>query len=231
MRIKNDATIDHNIDGIISKINSFEGTKRSADKIELLADLYTEKGDYTTAEALLSQLEVNPEKQNLVKLKRVNNNFKQNNQSLYALQSDAVSKQKVEDVAADNSNQGTELAINMLQQVFNEAYQEPIDELNHSSHHYVATENNTVITDEPKIVCYPNPAKENISFFYNLEDDFRSGTIEIYNTLGQKIKSIGVDASSMTSTINIAEIPNGLYFYSLVINDVTIANYKFVISK
>ena len=230
----NDSTVEIKIDTIISRVKEFENIDvvNTSKTKEALADLYIEKQDYVNAENMIVAIEAEPNKQNLAKIKRVHKNLKQSNQTIYDLPSNLPEKQKVEDVAADNNLQGYEPAINILQEVFNQSYEEPIEELTPALHRYIPMEeNNYSIVNEPTIVCYPNPANQSIAFEYYLQDDFTDGSINIYNALGQIVKTIDINNTEMKSTINIIDLPNGLYFYTLVVNNTTIANDKFVKSN
>lgn len=230
----NDSIVEIKIDTIISRVKEFEGIDvvSTIKTKEILADLYIEKQDFVNAENMLIAIEAEPSKQNLAKIKRVHKNLKQSNQTIYDLPSNIVEKQKVEDVASDNTAQGYEPAINILQEVFNQPYEEPIEELAAYSHSYIPMdENNISMQNDLAITCYPNPATESIAFVYNLQDDFASGNINIYNALGQIVKTISINNAELKSVVGISDLPNGLYFYTLVINNTTIANDKFVKSN
>ncbi len=54
---------------------------------------------------------------------------------------------------------------------------------------------------------YPNPAKDRLTIKYNTKETI---TIDIYNVLGSKIKSIS--HSGLESDINIGDMQNGIYF-------------------
>jgi hypothetical protein len=233
----NDPTIDLKVDTLIIRIKEYEAIDIGGNvkEREILADLYTEKQDFVNAEEMITTIEADPSKQNLAKIKRVQKDLKQNNQTLSDLSSNPTEKQKVETVASDDASQGYEPATNILQQVFSLVYEEPIEQITVSTQHrYTPFEANAkvnVIAEEPSIVSYPNPANESISFSYTLVGDASMGTINVYNALGQMVKFIDIDGIKRTSTISISELPSGLYFYTLVVNNTTIAQEKFAISK
>ena len=72
-----------------------------------------------------------------------------------------------------------------------------------------------------KIHIYPNPASEEINILFNID---KPGDIKLQfiNSLGQKIKSVATDKLNMgENRINIPvdEIPNGVYFIKIIINE------------
>ncbi len=81
------------------------------------------------------------------------------------------------------------------------------------------------------LVCYPNPAFESVNFSYILPDGTSQGQINIYNSIGQIIKSIPINKTSGIETFNLDNQSNGLYFYTLLVNSTTIARGKFIVNK
>jgi len=57
------------------------------------------------------------------------------------------------------------------------------------------------------IAAYPNPVKENLNISFPVKDKV---TLEIYNVVGAKVKSISTDQSS--NSINVQDLDNGMYF-------------------
>jgi hypothetical protein len=60
---------------------------------------------------------------------------------------------------------------------------------------------------EQTLTLYPNPSSNGV---FNIDYPYHyvTGTIELYNSYGQKIKQL-----PLTRTISIAELPKGLYYY------------------
>jgi len=67
----------------------------------------------------------------------------------------------------------------------------------------------------------PNPAKENI----NLSAIKNISKVEIYNLLGQK--SMRVSVNAVRKTLNISELPTGIYIMQVTIDDV-MGSYKII---
>ncbi len=61
-----------------------------------------------------------------------------------------------------------------------------------------------------QFICNPNPCKNEITFnFPNLSEN---STLEIYNVIGEKYKTINLTESSNSISVNTNDLPNGIYF-------------------
>lgn len=65
--------------------------------------------------------------------------------------------------------------------------------------------------------AYPNPAREKITFQYDLEQN-TTAHIEIFNLLGYRIASITLPEPKGTILLNVSAFTPGTYYYSLYIN-------------
>ncbi|MBW8051506.1 MAG: T9SS type A sorting domain-containing protein [Cytophagales bacterium] len=81
------------------------------------------------------------------------------------------------------------------------------------------------------ITVYPNPANETVTFDYKLPENTNDAVISIYNLVGNQLKSYRIDNERGTINITISDLPNGLYFYSLKVDNNTIARNKLLIIK
>ena len=63
--------------------------------------------------------------------------------------------------------------------------------------------------------AYPNPTTNLISIPYVLPDNENSGTIKIYDLIGNELKSYTVDKTFNNLTLSTADLPGGTYFYQL----------------
>ena len=81
------------------------------------------------------------------------------------------------------------------------------------------------------INCYPNPASESINFNYVLPPSIEQGIINIYNAYGQIIHSFTINNSEGIEIFDLTKQSDGLYFYSLLVNNSNIDKGKFVINK
>jgi hypothetical protein len=90
------------------------------------------------------------------------------------------------------------------------------------------------------IAIYPNPVKGNATLSYTIKKNAGRISVKIFDVLGQKVKTI-IDAqnhSTGTQQIiwngendNGSILKNGLYFYTLEINDVVVKSNRFLIDK
>ncbi|MEZ5017314.1 MAG: T9SS type A sorting domain-containing protein [Flavipsychrobacter sp.] len=77
----------------------------------------------------------------------------------------------------------------------------------HSSGIHFPLLNNEVVS------CYPNPATEVV----NINTTINQPLIwELYNMSGQKVKQVNF---TKNTTVNVKELPSGMYFYSITSND------------
>ncbi|OFX17129.1 MAG: hypothetical protein A2033_09630 [Bacteroidetes bacterium GWA2_31_9] len=85
---------------------------------------------------------------------------------------------------------------------------------------------NEVAFSEP----YPNPVKDNFSIDYNLIGN-AIAQIKIHNVLGSEILSKETSDKRGTIQFNTSNLSNGIYFYSVIINNKTIRTNKLVIYR
>jgi hypothetical protein len=61
-----------------------------------------------------------------------------------------------------------------------------------------------------QFICNPNPCKNEIVFNFPSQDE--NSTLEIYNVIGEKYKTISLTQSSNSISVNTIDLPNGIYF-------------------
>jgi hypothetical protein len=94
--------------------------------------------------------------------------------------------------------------------------------------------NNVGVEDfllDNSLKIYPNPASQTIAIEFVLQDDY-SGSIEIYNTVGQvmlKEQLYKMNSGNNKYSLDIASLPRGLYFVTIKIGDETITKKVSVI--
>jgi len=229
----NDSTVEIKIDTIISRVKEFEDIDivSSVKTKEMLADLYIEKGNFSSADSIITIIEQNPSKQNIAKLKRVNKHIKENNENMFALQTDMLNKQKVDEVAADEGVEGHETAMNILQQVFNEIVEEQIDDIIIPTYHsYIPMQESQM--PERIIVpsIFPNPNNGTMQLNYELWEE-EAGVLAIFDVTGKLVFSYLLDNSKTNFTINESELNNGVYLYQIKVNNQIVNSDKLIIIK
>jgi hypothetical protein len=79
--------------------------------------------------------------------------------------------------------------------------------------------------------AYPNPARNQVSFDFELPSGLQSASIRIFNMLGKKVSEVAINSGMRRVAIPVHEFGEGLYFYSLVINGETTSTRKLVIQR
>ncbi len=79
--------------------------------------------------------------------------------------------------------------------------------------------------------AYPNPASSTVSFDYNMPYDANSASIAIYNMMGQEVVRQNISIGGSRADINVSDLNEGVYFYSLIVNNKTVKTNKFVVSR
>ena len=77
---------------------------------------------------------------------------------------------------------------------------------------------------------YPNPANYNTTINYTLSSNYSSGKIIIRNMIGKEVKSISINGgSSAKQVVSTSDLPNGIYFYSIVGDGQTLSTKKLIV--
>lgn len=79
--------------------------------------------------------------------------------------------------------------------------------------------------------AYPSPAKDQVNFKYDMPSSVNSAKIVLFNMMGQEVKSQDIMGHFGTLTLSVSDLSEGIYFYSLVINNNTQKTSKLVISR
>ena len=79
--------------------------------------------------------------------------------------------------------------------------------------------------------AYPNPANSTVSFDYNMPFNVNSASVAIYNMMGQEVVRQDLNLGGSRADINVSDLNEGVYFYSLIVNNQTVKTNKFVVVK
>ena len=78
--------------------------------------------------------------------------------------------------------------------------------------------------------AYPNPAAQSATINYSLPSNYRQVTLVLRNMIGEELKTVQLSSSSKgKQTINTYDLPNGVYFYSIIGDGKTIATKKLIV--
>ena len=77
--------------------------------------------------------------------------------------------------------------------------------------------------------AYPNPAVSKVKVDYALPEYVNEASIQITNMLGVQVREIKLEELNGTARIEVSELQNGIYFYSLVSDKKLVLTRKFVV--
>ena len=78
---------------------------------------------------------------------------------------------------------------------------------------------------------YPNPVRRTASINFALEQGWRNAEVKVYSMLGSLVKRIALKEDQGTLKFSVAELPSGMYFYTLTVNDRDISTKKMMVTK
>lgn len=78
---------------------------------------------------------------------------------------------------------------------------------------------------------YPNPARSVAKVNYSLAQGWRNAEVKVYSMLGSLVKTVALTEDQGTLKLNVASLPAGMYFYTLEVNDQTVATKKMMVTK
>ncbi|HSY77948.1 MAG TPA: T9SS type A sorting domain-containing protein, partial [Bacteroidia bacterium] len=84
--------------------------------------------------------------------------------------------------------------------------------------------------DDNMFVVYPNPNTGKFQMGYTLSEN-ETGSVELYNYMGSKVKTYNLDPASTTLQINETGLAAGMYLYRVIVNDEVHYTGKVMIMK
>ncbi len=78
---------------------------------------------------------------------------------------------------------------------------------------------------------FPNPVSNVAMFNYNLGNNIKSGEVKIINLLGKVVKSIPLITQQGLLKIDVSDLHEGIYFYTISLNNNIFKTKKFIIKK
>lgn len=76
---------------------------------------------------------------------------------------------------------------------------------------------------------YPNPANQFVQANYEIHNIVDNAKVVIFNLLGSNVKETNVLESNGTIKLNTSDLIEGIYFYSLLINNESVITQKLII--
>lgn len=77
--------------------------------------------------------------------------------------------------------------------------------------------------------AYPTPASSVVNFDYSFSSNVSSAMIAVYNMMGQEVMRSDISGMSGKASLNVNDLADGIYFYSLVVNGKTEKSSKIVV--
>ncbi len=146
------------------------------------------------------------------------------------MKGDELIKHQLLTYANDYTSEVGAMAITQLQLVYGIKVKETILLPDATGAGKVASLNDEVLELLPNIKLYPNPASNVINVEYSLEEN-EVASVTISDVTGRVIKTAQLKPKTNVSTLDVTEIPTGVYFISLIKNNSALVNKKIVISK
>ncbi len=109
--------------------------------------------------------------------------------------------------------------------VKNGTYQMAMDDIRVLSS---GTDNVDDVVLSSEIGIYPNPANDFVNFDVEMQN-VQSASIVIYNMMGQEVVRQYIKDSHVS--INVSDLTDGIYFYSLIVNNETVKTNKLVVRR
>ncbi|MBQ3844925.1 MAG: T9SS type A sorting domain-containing protein [Bacteroidales bacterium] len=78
--------------------------------------------------------------------------------------------------------------------------------------------------------AYPVPAKDVVNFDYNFTSS-KNAEIAIYNMMGQEVMRNEINGIQGKASVNVSNLADGVYFYSLIVDGKTEKSNKLIIKK
>ena len=79
--------------------------------------------------------------------------------------------------------------------------------------------------------AYPVPASDVVNFDYSFSSSVSSAMVAVYNMMGQEVLRSDIGSMSGKLSLNVSDLTDGVYFYSLIVNGKTEKSSKLVIRK
>jgi hypothetical protein len=78
---------------------------------------------------------------------------------------------------------------------------------------------------------YPNPAKTFANINYALNSGWSKAEITVFSMLGSKVKNVNLTGDQGTLKMDVANLPSGMYFYTLSVDGKGISTKKMLVTK
>ena len=77
--------------------------------------------------------------------------------------------------------------------------------------------------------AYPVPASDVVNFDYSFNSNVSNAMVAVYNMMGQEVLRSDINSMSGKLSLNVSDLADGVYFYSLIVNGKTEKSNKLVV--
>ena len=78
---------------------------------------------------------------------------------------------------------------------------------------------------------YPNPATSSVSLDYQLTAQVNEASVKVFNILGAMVKEADLNRGEGKMRMDIADLKNGVYFYSVIVNGDVYQTKKLIVQR
>ncbi len=222
----NDTTIVNPMDSILPILKS---QNLSGSKCDIVAALVGQ-GLYSAAQIALDSAHPTGVLDNFCKLQQILIQLGQAGQTCLAMKTNPVIKGQIDSIAADSSERGCREAQALLTLVFGTNFPVTIETIpgnNLRSQSPFESETDSQAANELSV--YPNPANNSVNISYNLSEESSTVSFTLYNSVGAMVKTFMISGENGIMSIDVSDLPEGIYFYSAIIDKEKALNGKLVI--
>lgn len=109
---------------------------------------------------------------------------------------------------------------------------EPDDKVTFNAHYVISpTSVDDILAKSAISEAYPNPASKFVAFDYELPVEVKSAEVKFFNLLGQEVLTETIADLIGKVQINVMDLPEGVYFYSLALNQKVAMTKKLIIRR
>lgn len=91
---------------------------------------------------------------------------------------------------------------------------------------------NDILAKSAKVSnAYPNPASSMVYVDYKLPANTTNAKLKISNLLGTSVSTVDLTKNEGKAAVNVNDLKNGVYFYSIMINNSATVTRKFVVKR
>lgn len=202
------------------------------DARKMLIPLYIESGRYSDAQGAVQQLEL-PQGEKTLYQQFYDVLIRQKTHNQYPSQMPGDDASVIREIAARNIPGLSGQARSILEYAFNEPWHHVQEQLSDDQVKHTGGTAATILVQKAQLLdAVPNPAQGKTRITVRLPlNDSGHASLQIRNGMGQVVKSYVLNGTESTTEVFTAELPVGIYLYSLVVDGQVVATRKLIIAR